>query len=123
MAKEIRLLDHHPWLHVHNDSESRDCDGRYASGYTTWLALLVEGFIPDDPEADDLFRAMMIYWEAHDGTEMVFGVLDDGRDFVRYHQYTDEGYRSGQLLFCEKPDCMVDDESWQRDYSAEAAGY
>jgi hypothetical protein len=101
-------------LHAHVTQESRDCDGRYTSG------LVYEPTI--DERADDFgdlhFKQRVIGYainlHAEEGT---LAVTPDG---AIWHEMTEEGYVRSETRWCED-DCK--EASWQRDHSAEAAGY
>ena len=109
-----------PEFHLHLNSWSRDCDGRYDQ-QSDWV----------NPDANkrDHFQAVM------DALAAVYQVPDDvltittwtephgeeGRTVFESHQETDEGFHTIGIIVCGDP-CELMGYS-QRDHAAEAMGY
>lgn len=103
-------------MHAHINKRSRDCDGEYRSGYTmpmTHEESQAESFGEIDFKQRILTSEVSVYAEE--------AVLAVSREGLEWHEITDEGYRETSVRWCED-DC-VDEKAWQRDLSAEAAGY
>ena len=101
-------------LHAHVETDSADCDGRYTSGRVEEMTL---------EERCDQF------WDLHFkerilGNTVSFhgtGTVEVSPSGLHWYEQTDEGYRRVDVEWCEQ-DCD-DVRSWQRDHSAEKAGY
>ena len=100
-------------IHAHVDTESRDCDGRYTGG------LVIEMTLQErcDAMGDLHFKERVLSSVVSLHSTMRVEITPDG---ISYHEQTDEGYRTGDVRWCED-DC--DEASWQRDHTAERMGY
>lgn len=103
-------------LHAHVTSRSRDCDGEYRSGYTYPLSIEEQNSDFTEIEFKERVIATVVSVFAVDGT------LSVSPNVVNWHETTDEGYRSSCIEWCEDETCEAS-KSWQRDMSAEKAGY
>lgn len=104
---------HYRW-HAHVTTSSRDCDGDYSGGHVDEMTLEERC----DQFGDLHFRervAMNVVSLHGEGT------LTVSSTGVHWHEQTEEGYRAADVRWCEE-DCP-DERSWQRDHSAERAGY
>lgn len=102
-------------LHAHAESQSRDCDGMYSSGvdYEPTLDERVDEF------GDLHFKQRVISYMVNVDPDSE-GTLTVRSDEVSWYERTEEGYRATEVRWCEG-ECAG--QSWQRDHSAEAAGY
>lgn len=117
-------------IHAHIKTESRDCDGTYTGGWTMPFTAeeraerdAADG-INDFHEIHftDRVVAYMVnaYSLDHDGT-LTVKRLHDGDVRLSWSEPTEEGHRSVDAVICR--DACDDSEPWQRDHTAEAAGY
>lgn len=103
-------------LHAHEDRQSQDCDGRYTSGQVYEMTLEERC----DPYGfGDLHFKQRVVSNAI-SVHALRGKLDIDEDGFEWEERTEEGYRAVQIRWCED---TCSDRSWQRDHSAEAAGY
>lgn len=111
--------------HAHIDTASADCDGPMYRSYTVFVSdeakaksAACEGvndFWEIEFRNDILTSQVSLYAIGH-GLRMT--ATDDGFEF---HEDTDEGYRRGEVRWCEDESC---DESYsQRDVYAEMMNY
>lgn len=101
-------------IHAHVETESCDCDGRYTSGHTD---------VPNTDErtsqfGDILFKERVVCSVMSLHSTGTFQVTPQR---VFWNEQTDEGYRHAEITWCDDDGCVG--KSWQRDHSAEAAGY
>lgn len=106
---------HHHRVHAHVSTRSRDCDGEYRSGYTATLTSEERCSQFGDMEFKSRMVASTVSVIAEEGT------LDVRPGVIAWYERTDEGFRETAVEWCED-DC-ADGVAWQRDLSAEAAGY
>jgi hypothetical protein len=101
-------------LHAHVETESRDCDGRYTGGRVEEMTL---------EERCDAFGDLRFKDRVMAGVVTIHGngELKVTPFSLEWHEITDEGYRAADVRWCE--DECSDTRTWQRDHSAEAAGY
>lgn len=124
-------------VHVHVDSESRDCDGRYDRSHVTKPSDLrdiekTEVTLGQDQtvhqvvtSARDVWRLMVqtyVYTDADYGKAEIEVERRGGDTYLTQSRRTDEGYESMQLRTCSDTGC-IDEPSSFRDHTAEAAGY
>lgn len=102
-------------LHAHVTTRSRDCDGEYRRGRIDWPTI--EERVSHFPELEfkDRVFCSVVNLNALDG---YLQVTPEG---VEYSETTEEGFTSSVIEWCED-DC-ADGSPWQRDLSAERAGY
>lgn len=112
--------------HIHVDSSSRDCDGRYDHGHVVRLnSMRPEALRPEylggEPRFFDLvsyvFRNEAAIWSGRSTIE-----VDTDEGWMRWSTATDEGGAAGEARVCGDPWCAYD-ESRFRDHTAERAGY
>lgn len=102
-------------IHAHVETDSRDCDGRYTKGYTDVLTTVERVSEFGELEFKERVMNSVVSLSAEHGT------LEVTATGLLWRQPTDEGYSSADVTWCEQENC--DDKSWQRDHSAERAGY
>ena len=111
--------------HAHIDRASADCDGPFYQSYTVFVddeakaksaaCNGVNDFWEIDFRNDILTSQVSVYAVSH-GLRMT--ATDDG---FAWHEDTDEGYRRGEVRWCDDESCG---ESYsQRDVYAEMMGY
>ena len=100
-------------LHAHVETESRDCDGMYTSGYVAAMTTL---------ERNEEFSDLVFKDRVITGIISVhaYGTLTVTPDGVTWGESTEEGYRRVEATWCSD---TCPGSSWQRDHTAEAAGY
>lgn len=118
--------------HIHIDSSSSDCDGRYTRGNVTRLnTIRPEALRPDylsgDPTWHDLvtyvFRTTPTIWSGPTTIEVdATGDSNDGIPYLRWSTITDEGGVAGEARACDDPGCAYEDDEY-RDHRAESMGY
>lgn len=124
--------------HLHTESSSSDCDGRYSnarvtrlnSGIAKWAlrpSRAMIGCENEEPTWHDLvtfcFEQTAGIWGGPTTIEVdASGDSNDGVPYMRWHTVTDEGGASGQVRVCNDPWCAYDDDE-QRDHRAESMGY
>lgn len=101
--------------HVHIESESRDCDGRY-SRESVWA-----------PGKGDSGRDLFTWLVRHELDFLGSGVVErsqdaDGRPCFEVRENTDEGWRITAYTGCDDVRCDTT-HTRRRDHAAEAAGY
>ncbi len=101
-------------LHAHVETESRDCDGKYTGGRVEEMTL--EDRCDSFHDLHFKERVLGNIVSLH-GT----GTLAVTPIGFRWNEQTEEGYSFAEVTWCED-DCD-DKRTWQRDHSAEAAGY
>lgn len=112
--------------HIHVDSSSRDCDGRYDRGHVFRLnTMRPEALRPEYLGGEPTFHDLVSYvfrYEApiFSGRSIIEVDTDEG--WVRWSTATDEGGEAGEGRVCGDPWCAYD-ESHFRDHTAEQAGY
>lgn len=106
----LRVLTSRYPLHLHVESESRDCDGRLDHTYTR-------------PIVRRIYAALMFLAMPLDHKRSEFGgvVTVEGGEIHTY-AITEEGYRSTRERVCADLECDLDARS-QRDHTAESMGY
>jgi len=104
---------HFRW-HAHVSSNSRDCDGSYSGGHVIEMTLEERCDQFGDLHFQQRVAGSTITFHGH-------GTLSVTPDGLEWHEQTEEGYRASSIRWCEE-ECD-DTRSWQRDHSAEAAGY
>lgn len=100
-------------LHAHLESESRDCDGRYTSGYVVEMTTEEK----HDSFGDLLFKERVLT----NVVSLYGGTLVITPNGLSWNEVTEEGYRASEVRWCEE-ECD-DVRTWQRDHTAERAGY
>jgi hypothetical protein len=108
-------------VHVHKDSTSSCCDGRFDHS----VVILPTHF---DVGRADTMDSLRFWWGVIERS--IPSHVDEGyvanieirSDSVRWNRPHDEGGESGELRLCRDVYC-AHDESTQRDHRAEAAGY
>ena len=100
-------------LHAHVEIESRDCDGMYSQGYVFEMTTLERDETFPDIAFKDRVVTSIISLHSH-------GTLNVRPSGVFWYESTEEGYRRADVTWC---DDTCSGSSWQRDHSAEAAGY
>lgn len=101
-------------LHAHVTTESADCDGRYSSGRVEEMTLLERCDQFGELAFKDRVMSSVVTMHGH-------GELKVTPYRLEWHEQTDEGYRAADVEWCSDEGCP--NRSWQRDHSAEAAGY
>lgn len=101
-------------LHAHVSGSSRDCDGKYTFGRVEEMNDEERGDDLGDLHFKDRVLSNTVTLHGH-------GELTVKPEGLSWFEQTDEGYRESTVRWCED-DCP-DMRSWQRDHSAEAAGY
>lgn len=101
-------------LHAHITRQSRDCDGEYRSGHVAMLTFEEEA----DTFGDLRFKERVL---ASVVTLHGYGTLTVTPSGVGWHEQTEEGYSAAEVLWCG--DTCATASPWQRDLSAERAGY
>lgn len=105
-------------FHVHTESESTDCDGRYHREDVLRINTYNECAGVEDKT--DLWRHTV---EGAIATYSMCTVEINGEDrTAEVCERHDEGYRNTSLRGCSDPSCAYTDSEF-RDFSAEAAGY
>lgn len=105
--------------HIHIDTQSRDCDGRYDRSH---IHTPGKPWRDDDPgDFQQLWRTTA-HWTLpighwHEAAEIK---VEEGR--ISWWLRTDEGGESGVMVACEQDHCAHDAATF-RDHTAEAAGY
>lgn len=101
--------------HAHIGTESQDCDGRYTGGRTEVL---------NDDERCHEFGDLHFKQRVMAGVVTLHGTgtLNVSPEGMHWSERTDEGYQSAEVRWCDDKNCS-DLKSWQRDHTAEAAGY
>lgn len=100
-------------LHAHVETDSRDCDSRYTGGHV--LEMTTQERADAFPELT--FKDRVLVGVVSLSGDGLLTVTEDG---LSWHEQTEEGYRTAEVRWCEE-DC--EEASWQRDHTAEAAGY
>lgn len=113
--------------HAHITKASADCDGPFYQEYTVFVSdeakakSAAAGGVNDFWEIDfreGVLSSQISVYALTDGHTVKVTVTDDG---FEWHETTDEGYRSGEVRWCDDETCG---ESYsQRDVYAELAGY
>lgn len=110
-------------IHAHVETASQDCDGRYTGGH-----LMVPTFEEQSSEFGDIefhhrvvSQAVNTYSLMDSGT-LTVNKMEDGDVRLSWSEATEEGFRQTEITICTD-DCDLGDSPWQRDHSAEAAGY
>lgn len=100
-------------LHAHVESESRDCDGMYSQGHVAAMTTL---------EMNEEFPDLVFKDRVITGIISVsgYGSLNVTPHGVFWDESTEEGYRRVDVTWCND---TCTGSSWQRDHTAEAAGY
>lgn len=101
-------------LHAHWTSAARDCDGLYEQGGVYEMTTLEQG----DDLAAYSFKTRVLASTVNLAGSGVLNVTEDG---LTWSEATDEGYRAANVRWCE--DECDDERTWQRDHTAERAGY
>jgi hypothetical protein len=110
-------------IHVHQASETRDCDGLYHSSQDIWPS-------PEELNqefADIRFHDKVVSWLVNsyslecDGELHVYKA-DPFETRLRWTEPTEEGYRNTEARICLNPYCEPEKATF-RDHTAEAAGY
>lgn len=101
-------------LHAHVETEQRDCDGLYTGGQVYEMVT--------EERADEQFGELRFKNRVFTSVVSLHGygqatVTPTG---LVWHERTEEGHRVADVTWCED-ECGA--ESWQRDHTAEAAGY
>lgn len=107
---------HHHRVHAHVSTESRDCDGDYSRGHIDRLSALERC----ESYGDLTFKQRVISSVVSVYAEQ--GTLEVKPDSVHWFEQTDEGYIRTHIEWCED-EHVGEDETYQRDHRAEAAGY
>jgi hypothetical protein len=114
-------------LHAHISTASADCDGPMYRDYVMSLneAELAESQQDENDFSDIAFRERVMCHLVHMTGGRATLVVDSEpggwAERMACHQDTEEGYRSGEAVFCTD-DCDEDEHS-QRDVFAEQMGY
>lgn len=100
--------------HAHIEIESRDCDGMYSVGRVDKMTAKER---TETTFSDLAFKDRVI-------TSIIsvhgYGSLNVTPEGVFWNESTEEGYRRVDVTWCNDTCATL---SWQRDHSAEAAGY
>lgn len=101
--------------HAHIDEKQRDCDGLHLSGRT---------MVPEDEHRRCEYGDIQFRNDVLSSVVNVFhhGRLDVDPSGFMWHEDTEEGSRFATVRWCDSTSCR-DDKRWQRDLTAEAAGY
>ena len=100
-------------LHAHVETDARDCDGRYTDGHVFEKNTLERADDLGDYSFKKRVLARVVSIYGH-------GTLKVTPDGLSWHEDTDEGYHRVEVRWCED-EC--EDCTWQRDHTAERAGY
>ena len=111
-------------LHAHVDTASADCDGPM---YRSYVSLLNDDEIAEHEAAQGVNDFHDLHFKARIMSNHVSFHAESAEVSIfphgfRYHEMTDEGYRSSEVRWCEDEDCNEDEYS-QRDVYAEMMGY
>jgi hypothetical protein len=115
--------------HVHLESTSRDCDGRYDQG-STWTPKDRKGhpypvgeYVAEwDVEAEVLRYIAQWPGSSYEGPgQITLAVNDEGLKVVSFYMDTEEGFTSTHATICDE-DCEPVEARF-RDHTAERMGY
>lgn len=124
--------DHHyaEMRHIHVDSSSSDCDGRYSHGHVYRLNSGIAPWalrpsIAINPEETPTWHDLVTY-VFRDTASIWFGPtlieVDTDAGTMTWSTVTDEGGSAGQARVCGDPHCAYDKDLF-RDHRAESMGY
>lgn len=109
-------------LHAHIVKESRDCDGAYTSGHTMMQTHEEQASEFGDIEFHRRVVAEVVNsYSLMDTGRLFVHRFEDGSTRLVWSEPTDEGYRNTEATLCID-ECELP-TPWQRDHTAEAAGY
>jgi hypothetical protein len=110
-------------LHAHIETAQRDCDGLYTSGYM--MPLTNEEIEESKKEVNDFHeihfmnRIMGLVACPYAILRATVKIDEDG---IEVREDTEEGFRNTEVRWCKDESC-TEGSPWQRDHTAEAAGY
>jgi hypothetical protein len=122
--------------HIHYQSWSRDCDGKYEGSWDDWDKDF-DSKMRTWTEEEAFNRALLRLSHSRPefGQTIAVEVVDENGDYayltcpkerprtrIKAHMDTDEGYRDEQATICANPLCEEAPTTF-RDFTAEAAGY
>jgi hypothetical protein len=116
--------------HLHVDSSSSDCDGRYTRGHVVRLNTGIADWalhpVPkSEPQPTPTWHDLVTYMFRHEagiwsGPTTI--EMDPYAGYMRWHTTTDEGGCAGEVRVCDDPGCAYEDAIY-RDHRAESMGY
>ena len=123
MAYSFHMANNEFPVHAHIEKCSQDWDGRYTSGYTMVQTFEEQGSDTGDVAFHERIMGSIVNTYSLMGEgKLTVSRLGDGDVRATWSEPTEEGFTETEVTFCTD-DCDLGDSPWQRDHTAEAAGY